>query len=61
MIVEVELEPFHKTIFSKYIPWFGKTEGEVIKNLALRWVEAHGAEPSTVEMLKICEDKKEHK
>lgn len=52
-VVSVRLERKHKDLFQQLIPHFGSTEGEVIRNLAIRWLENHISDPN-LEIMADC-------
>ena len=52
--VKIKVEECHLAIFEQLTPFFGKNEGEVIKNLALRWVEANIANGNVVALNKMA-------
>lgn len=51
-VVSIRLEKTHKELFQKFIPYFGSSEGEVVRNLALRWIESNITEPNIVDLAK---------
>ncbi|MBR9701873.1 hypothetical protein GOV13_03045 [Candidatus Pacearchaeota archaeon] len=51
-VVNVRIEEVHKEIFEKLKPYFGSSTGEVIRNLALRWVETNIANENIVDLAK---------
>ena len=51
-VVSVRLEETHKELFGRFMPYFGSSEGEVIRNLALRWVESNITNPNIIDLAK---------
>lgn len=54
--IVVKVEQCHLDIFSKLRPWFGKDESEVIRNLAVRWVESNIGNENVVNLIEIVEE-----
>jgi len=52
-IISIRLEKTHRELFTKFMPYFGSSEGEVIRNLALRWIETNITNPNIVDLAKI--------
>lgn len=52
-VIPVRLEDAHKKIFEQFKPFFGTSNGEVIRNLALRWIESNIANPNIIELDKL--------
>jgi len=51
-VVSIRLERTHKELFQQFMPYFGSTEGEVIRNLALRWIERNITDPNITDLAK---------
>jgi len=51
-VISVRVEITHKESFQQFMPFFGSCEGEVMRNLALRWIEANLTDPSVIDMAK---------
>jgi len=51
-VISVRVEGTHKELFQKFMPYFGSSEGEVIRNLALRWVENNITNPNIIDLAK---------
>ena len=49
-VVSIRLEKTHKELFKQFMPYFGSSEGEVIRNLALRWVESNITDPNIIDL-----------
>lgn len=49
-VISIRVEKLHKELFSKFMPYFGSSEGEVMRNLALRWVESNLTNPNIVDL-----------
>jgi hypothetical protein len=51
-VISIRLEETHKELFGQFMPYFGSSEGEVIRNLALRWVEGNITNPNITDLAK---------
>lgn len=51
-VVSIRLERTHKELFQQFMPYFGSSEGEVIRNLALRWIEGNITNPNIADLAK---------
>jgi hypothetical protein len=51
-VVSLRLEKTHKELFRQFMPYFGSSEGEVVRNLALRWVEGNITNPNIMDLAK---------
>lgn len=51
-VISVRIEKLHRDLLKKFIPYFGSSEGEVMRNLALRWVESNITNPNIVDLAK---------
>ena len=51
-IISIRLEKTHRELFAQFMPYFGSSEGEVIRNLALRWIETNITNPNIVDLAK---------
>jgi len=51
-VISVRVEETHKEIFQQFMPYFGSSEGEVMRNLALRWIESNITNPNITDMAK---------
>jgi hypothetical protein len=51
-VISVRIEESHKELFQKFMPHFGSCEGEVMRNLALRWIETNLTNPNVIDMSK---------
>jgi len=51
-VISVRVEETHRELFRQFMPYFGSSEGEVIRNLALRWVETNITNPNVTDLAK---------
>ena len=51
-VVSVRLEKTHRELFKQFMPYFGSSEGEVMRNLALRWIENNITNPNIIDLAK---------
>jgi hypothetical protein len=51
-VISVRLEKTHRDLFNQFMPYFGSSEGEVMRNLALRWVENNITNPNIIDLAK---------
>lgn len=51
-VVSIRLERTHRELFQDFMPYFGSSEGEVIRNLALRWIESNITNPNIIDLAK---------
>lgn len=51
-VISVRIEKRHRDLFKQFMPYFGSSEGEVLRNLALRWVESNMTNPNIVDLAK---------
>jgi len=49
-VISVRVEETHKELFQQFMPYFGSSEGEVIRNLALRWIESKITDPNVIDL-----------
>lgn len=49
-VVSVRLEKTHRELFQQFMPYFGSSEGEVMRNLALRWIETNITNSNIVDL-----------
>jgi hypothetical protein len=51
-VISLRVEKIHRELFQKFTPYFGTSEGEVIRNLALRWIETNITNPNIIDLAK---------
>lgn len=51
-IISIRLEKTHRELFQQFMPYFGSSEGEVVRNLALRWIELNITNPNIIDLAK---------
>lgn len=51
-VISIRIEETQKELFQGFMPYFGSSEGEVIRNLALRWIELKITDPNIVDLAK---------
>lgn len=51
-VVVMRMSVFHKTLLSRFTPFWGKNDAEVIKAIVLRWIETNIGTPN---ILLLCE------
>ena len=51
-VISVRVEKLQKELFRNFMPYYGSSEGEVMRNLALRWIESNITNPNIVELAK---------
>jgi hypothetical protein len=48
--ISVRIEKEHEELFKNFQPHFGSSVGEVLRNLALRWVESNITDPNIIDL-----------
>ncbi len=51
-VISIRVEKLQRELFKKFMPYFGSSEGEVMRNLALRWIESNITNPNIVDLAK---------
>lgn len=51
-VISIRVEKLQKELFKQFMPYFGSSEGEVMRNLALRWIENNITNPNIVDLAK---------